>query len=243
MLMEISHLCPEVQFGEAQRTIEHHIGKLKNQQAVFESVLGSDVCQMAQRALAPSDTTHNRIPVFWSSGWGKNIRINHPWTEPDPNNPWELLGRLLIYRTGYHTSFVQNEPGHDSYHLRLATDVSALNFDFSKSYPMKLWPTGCLAINYGCITRSYLRLSGDRNGLHVIRLHDPDEPNSKWLIKPVSVGSSYFHFQAFGGDFPQAVMVVCMQGSELEWRTDIDFPKALESIGNRAYFQLNFRSE
>lgn len=241
----MAHLFPDVLFGEAPQTIKQHSGKLQTQVRTFHDVLGHDICLVAQSVLATSSDPNARAPVFFSSGWGKGVKIEFQWIkDEEPGFFGKFFAGPNAFKEkqgpkgwGYSGLKVVNSDDSYKYHLKPATDVSSgKDFDLTKSYPMRLWE-GYIE-GKDCLNR--FKVPDRQNGISMTEDSDKawHQYDNKWHIRPVSVGSNNFYFEGVEGGYDGAVLVTGWNDNELEWRKGLDLRLGFDTRVDRAYFQL-----
>jgi hypothetical protein len=208
-LLEMARLSPNVSFDEAPQTIKRLTEKVKEQEKAFSEAVGNNTCLLAEYILAEPTSWRS---IAWFSGWGNGI---------------DLVRREMSPVASYNVPRVRDDAERHKYLLEVTTTLSALKFDLSKSYPIRIWADQGL----GVIIRSKGRLP--------IFLWGGECVDSAWYIKPISIGSDHYRFVGADGENVNAVLVTGWNENRLEHRQDIDVKSGFDGRPDRAYFQVN----
>jgi hypothetical protein len=247
VLLNMANLSAEVRdFEEAPQTIMRHTEKLTAQVSSFYSVVGRDICLVAQSVLAASGK-QVRATVTFSSGWGHGIKPDVQLVPEEELGFWgKFIGGPNAWKesTGprgwIYTGLKRMDPSvRHKYFMALTDHASEKEFDLTKGYPMRLWD------KEECLTRFRVpkRLNGIRmqpRSAYYLNSHYDDD---KWYIRLVSVGSKNCYFEAVDSHYPNAVLVTGPDDDELVWRENVDLSAGFEGRVDRVQFQVRAWNE
>jgi hypothetical protein len=223
-----------------------HTDKLAAQVNSFYSVVGRDICLVAQSVLAASGNPV-RAAVTFSSGWGHGIKPEYQWVPDEEPGFWgKLFGGPDAWkerqgpRGWYYTCPKRMDPSkRHKYFMTLTDHASEKEFDLTKGYPMRLWD------KEECLTRFSVpdRQNGIRMQPRSPYYLNPGYDDDKWYIRPVSVGSKNCYFEAVDSRYSKAVLVTGPNDDELVWRENVDLNTGFEGRVDRVQFQVRAWSE